>query len=108
MLAHRLLTKKFAIGSKKSLKILQKISFNQNCEILNTTRNYSSFRDDTPQPTATSSLVNLRRTLKLSNTEFKDGITNLRTKCPVCDFPSAEDAKDIYINKTTGNNSTHK
>lgn len=97
MLAHRLLIKKLTIGSKKSLNIL-KFSLN---EISTTNINQSSFKDETPEQPGTS-LLHIRRSLKLANTEFQDGITNLRTACPVCDRQEGKKAEDIYINKTTG------
>lgn len=101
MFAHRLLAKKLTIGSKKSLNILKKFSFNQSHDISTSNSNYSSFKDETPeQPGA--SLLQIRRTLKLANTEFYDGVTNLRTACPVCDRLEGKKCEDIFINKTTG------
>lgn len=101
MIVHRLLAKKLTIGSKKSLNILKKFSFNQTCEISTSNSNYNNFKDETPdQPGA--SLLHIRRSLKLANTEFQDGVTNLRTSCPVCDRLEGKKVEDIFINKTTG------
>lgn len=102
MFAHRLLLNKLTIGSKKSLNILKKFSLNQTHELSTTNSNYSSFKDETPeQPGA--SLLHIKRALKLANTEFQDGVTNLRTTCPVCDCQEGKKPEDIFINKTTGN-----
>lgn len=92
MFAHRLLVKKLTIGSKKSLKILKKFSFN---EISTTNSNYSSFKDEKPeQPGALL--------LKLASIEFQNGVTNLQMACPVCDRVEGKKCEDIFINKTTG------
>lgn len=102
MFVHRLLSKKLSIGSKKSLNILKKFSLNNHNDISTTTSDYSSnFKEDTPeQPGA--SLLHIKRALKLANTEFQDGITNLKTGCPACDCEEGKKPNDIFINKTTG------
>lgn len=97
MFVHRLfLTKKLSLVSKKPLKILKQLNVSQ--DFSNFGPSFSSFKD-TSGPMEVS-LFNVKKSLKLANTEFEDGFTNLKTLCPVCD-PSGK-AEDIYINKTTG------
>lgn len=98
MFAHRLLlTKKLRIVSKKPLKIFK--SFNVTQDFSSTSSNQSSFKDITSDQINVS-LFNIKKSLKLANTEYEDGFTNLKTMCPVCE-PAGKD-QDIYINKTTG------
>jgi hypothetical protein len=97
MFAHRLfLTKKLSLVSKKPLKIFKQLNVQQDFS----TSNQSNFRDGNSVDHMNVSLFNIKKSLKLANTEFEDGFTCLKTVCPVCD-PS-EKAEDIYINKTTG------
>lgn len=98
MFVHRLfLTKKLSLVSKKPLKILKQLNVNQ--DFSTSGPSCSSFKDTSLDPMGVS-LFNVKKSLKLANTEFEDGFTNLKTLCPVCD-PSGK-AEDIYINKTTG------
>jgi hypothetical protein len=98
MLSHRLLlSKKFCVASKKPLKFIKQLNVAQ--DISTSSSSYSSFKDNNSDQINVS-LFNVKKSLKLANTEFEDGFTNLKTQCPVCD-PSGK-AEDIYINKTTG------
>lgn len=98
MFAHRLfLTKKLSLVSKKPLKILKQLNVNN--DFSTPSSSFSSFKDNTSDQMSVS-LFNIKKSLRLANTEFEDGFTNLKTRCPVCE--PAEAADDIYINKTTG------
>uniref|UniRef100_A0A8D8GC60 DNA 5'-3' helicase n=1 Tax=Culex pipiens TaxID=7175 RepID=A0A8D8GC60_CULPI len=63
------------------------------------------FKDD-PSVPGTTSLFNIKKTIKASPFECADGFACIRTVCPVCHTePGSEQvsAKEtIYINKTTG------
>jgi hypothetical protein len=99
MFAHRLfLSKKLSLVSKKPLKFIKQINVTQ--EFSTTGPSNSSFKDS-DKDHMNISLFNVKKSLKLANTEFDDGFTNLKTLCPVCD-PTVK-REDIYINKTTGN-----
>jgi hypothetical protein len=98
MFTHRLfISKKLNLITKKSLKILKKTSLSH--DFSTTTVDFNAFKDEDEHTGA--SLLQLRRNMKLTNVEFYDGITNIKTSCPACDCK--EQNKDIYINKTTGN-----
>lgn len=102
MFVHRLLVNNLTIGSKKQIQILNRISYNQNHEISTTTINYGSFKDESPLLPG-AFLMHIKRSLKLANVEYQDGVTNLKTSCPACDCKEGTKAEDIFINKTTGN-----
>lgn len=65
------------------------------------------FKDD-PSVPGTTSLFNIKKTIKSSPFECADGFTCIRTVCPVCHtVPGSPEAttvanQTIYINKTTG------
>lgn len=48
-----------------------------------------------------TSIIQIKKVLKSNNISYQNGITNIKTSCPVCE-KSEEQSKDIYINKTTG------
>lgn len=97
MFVHRLfVTKQLSLLAKKPLKIFKQLNGNQ--DFSTTGSNLNTFKDSNDQMNV--SLFNIKKSLKLSNIEFEDGFTNLKTLCPVCD--PAGTAEDIYINKTTG------
>jgi hypothetical protein len=97
MFAHRLfLTKKLSLVSKKPLKIFKQLNVTQ--DLSTTAPNPNSFKDNGEHMNV--SLFNIKKSLKLSNIEFEDRFTHLKTLCPVCD-PTGKD-EEIYINKTTG------
>ncbi|XP_058462550.1 mitochondrial DNA helicase isoform X1 [Malaya genurostris] len=66
-------------------------------------------RDDIPA-LGTSSLFNIRKTIKASSLENSEGFTCIRTVCPICSSVPGQDTdrsqsmrkETIYINKTTG------
>lgn len=98
MFVHRLLlSKNLSLVSKKPLKVLKQLNVNHDFSTSSST--LSSFKDGSSDHMNVS-LFNIKKSLKLANTEFEDGFTNLKTICPVCD-PTGK-AEDIYINKTTG------
>lgn len=96
---HRLiLYKKLGFVSKKPLKILTQLNATPDFSTSASTTN--SFKDINSDQINVS-LFNIKKSLKLANTDFEDGFTHLKTHCPACDSPSGK-AEDIYINKTTG------
>lgn len=98
MFSHRLLlTKKFSFVSKKPLKFIKQLNVSQ--DISTSSSLLSSFKDNSSDQ-INISLFNVKKSLKLANSEFEDGFTNLKTQCPVCN--TSEKAEDIFINKTTG------
>lgn len=100
MFAHRLfLSKKLSLVSKKPLKILKQLNVNN--DFSTSGSSFSNFKDNTSDQLNVS-LFNIKKSLKCANTEYEDGFTNMKTRCPVCE--PAELADDIYINKTTGEN----
>ncbi|XP_070509499.1 mitochondrial DNA helicase [Chironomus tepperi] len=48
-----------------------------------------------------TSVIQIKKVLKSNNISYQDGITNIKTSCPVCE-KSEDQSNDIYINKTTG------
>lgn len=96
MFVHRLLLTKKLV-SKKPLKIVKQLNGNQ--DFSTTCCSTSSFKDNSSDQLNVS-LFNIKKSLKLANTQFEDGFTNLKTLCPACD-PQGK-SEDIYINKTTG------
>lgn len=50
-----------------------------------------------------TSIIQIKKVLKTYNTNYQDGITNIKTSCPVCEKnEQQQQSRDIYINKTTG------
>lgn len=47
-----------------------------------------------------SSLLQIKRYIKLNNICYQEGPTNIKTTCPVCE--TSAKTNDIFINKTTG------
>lgn len=94
-----LLTKKLSLVSKKPLKFIKQLNVSQ--DISTSSSSLSSFKDNNSDQ-INISLFNVKKSLKLANSGFEDGFTNLKTQCPVCDLPGK--AEDIFINKTTGEN----
>lgn len=100
MFVHRLfLSKKLSIVSKKPLNILKQL--NANNDFSTTGTSFTNYKDNTSDQMNVS-LFNIKKSLRLANTEFEDGFTNLKTRCPVCEPVDVVDG--IYINKTTGEN----
>lgn len=105
MFVHRiLLSNKSTVVSKNSINILKKWRAQSSNNLSTTSSDFDSFKDELPNEQPSTSLLHIKRSLKLNNTEFQDGITNLKTSCPICDH-SEKSVKneDIFINKTTGN-----
>lgn len=50
----------------------------------------------------TTSLLTIRKTLKIAGVESTDGYSFIKTICPVCDFADGKFASSIYINKVSG------
>lgn len=98
MFVHRLLCKKLSWITKKRLNLL-KHNVSAQRDLSTTPVDSSNFKDISSDQFNVS-LFNIRKSLKLANTEFDDGWTNLKTNCPVCD--GSTKSEDIFINKTTG------
>lgn len=102
MFVHRFLitsTKKFTLA-KKPIKVPKKIILSN--DFSTTNNNLNNFKDISSDHMNVS-LFNIRKSLKLANTEFEDGFTNLKVSCPVCECNSTKSkTDDVYINKTTG------
>lgn len=96
MFAHRLLVTTKLV-STKPLKIFKQLRVAQNFST--TCSSLSSFKDNSSDQINVS-LFNIKKSLKLANTQFEDGYTNLKTICPACE-PGGK-SEEIYINKTTG------
>lgn len=50
-----------------------------------------------------ASVITMKKTLKLAGVESTDGISFIKTICPICDLGQGRTtASSIYINKTSG------
>lgn len=93
-----LLSKKLSLisSNKQQISLLKK----QKCSLQ---RDFSSTiirqKDDSTSESPSSTLMKIKKYVKLNNISYQEGPTNLKTSCPVCEGCSN---KDIFINKTTG------
>lgn len=103
MFAHRvLLFKKLNFASRTPLRCsLNPLNVTQ--EFSTSSFSSSSFKNISSEQINVS-LFNIKKSLKLNNTQFEDGFTNLKTLCPACDPEQNGKSATIYINKTTGKN----
>lgn len=53
-----------------------------------------------------ASVFTIRKTLKSAGVESTEGISFIKTLCPVCDFTEGRTDCSIFINKVTGNPTT--
>jgi hypothetical protein len=58
-----------------------------------------NLKDETEKDS--TSIIQIKKVLKTHNISYQDGITNIKTSCPVCE-KNEDQSRDIYINKTTG------
>lgn len=60
-----------------------------------------NLKDETEKDS--TSIIQIKKVLKTHNINYQDGITNIKTSCPVCEKnEQQQQSRDIYINKTTG------
>ncbi|KAL7047419.1 hypothetical protein ACKWTF_002894 [Chironomus riparius] len=93
MFSKYLLPNRFNLIVNRHLKLTR---INQN-DFSTTQPFLINLKDDTDN----TSVVQIKKVLKSNNINCQDGITNIKTSCPVCE-KSENQSRDIYINKTTG------
>lgn len=97
MFTHRILLLK----KTKALFAFKTLTFKNDFSLTNV---YCDNFKEKESNTSTS-IIQIKKSMKLYNIKYQEGVTNLKTNCPACEYGVNDELaikKDIYINKTTG------